>query len=636
MINFFSFAQSFLLINCVILFFYTFGYYIFFLTRKWISTSETLNKYYLAFPLLGFSITSIIFNYFYFLFDLSSSIIFSLSIIFFFIFFIFLFKEKEFIKSYLKITLRLSPIFFTFIFLTLAYGEQYYVFRGNYYDNMNYISQSILINDFKFSEILNFLPINDNSYIDHGSLAIKFRPLTSFFLSLFLNFKIFNFFYMMAIYKIFLVSLTFLSFVFLFNCINSKRAYFYSFSFIFSFWLFYIYEIDALSHLSVISLFIFGIALLIDDQQEFIFLNKKNIFFLIISIAFFFLYPEFFLINAVGILLYLFLGYKKNLLKLEKIKCLIYFLLIFLAITIPLYQTTYHALFLQIKTGLRSDIDFWGYYSTFLLGRDNDFINQENIQILKNIFNNNKGFNLLIKNLIGILYDLDYFLVPLNFIPSFFGLYFLSISKFLNFYDFFIIFLIILLNLYLLKIVIKNFIYIYKNNENLCLILKSFSIIFIILFMVLFFRNGFWQITKLFSYLGPLIFIFMSINFIKKNSFNQFKLNNLYLFLLIIFPIYKFSDFNDGIGRYDTFPSIIKPYYKKNIIWKIDNDKLKKCGVVFINSNDPIISGYLSIKLRNINFYHSKFKTYELKDHSKKLKNCNVSLKNSLFNITYD
>ena len=634
--DFLIFLISLFLLNSVILFFYTFGYLVFFLSSKFALNHESLKKYFVALPLLGFSIIAILFNYFYFLFDLPSVVIFYLSIFFFLIIFIFFLKKENFIKFYIKIIINLSPIFFIFIFLTISFGEQFYIFRGNYYDNMNYISQSILINDFKFSEILNFVPINDNSYFDNGSMPIKFRPLTSFFLFIFFNFKILNFFYMTAMYKIFLVSLIFLSFIFISNYINSKKSYFYSISFIFSFWLFYVYEIDALSHLSVISLFIFSIALLIEDQNNLFCLNRNIVFFLIVNISFFFLYPEFFSIYVFGVFLYLVFKNQRDLLKLKNIKLLFFYLLIFLVITFPLYETTYHILFHQIKTGLRKNIDYWGYYSTFLLGRNNDFITQENIITFKNIFINNKGFNLLIKNLISTLYELKYFFVPLNLIPSFFGLYFLSISQFLNFYDFFTIFFIILLNFYLLLILFKNYRYIYTNNENICVLLKSFSLVFFIFSLILFYRNGYWQITKLFSYLGPLIFIFMSINFKKKNILNQFEFNYFYLFFLIIFPIYKFFDYNSGIGRYDTFPSIIQPYYKKNINWIIDNNKFSKCGAVLINSSDPIINGYLSIKLRNIDFYHTAFRTYELKDKNRNLKKCKVKLENSLFNITHD
>ena len=66
------------------------------------------------------------------------------------------------------------------------------------------------------------------------------------------------------------------------------------------------------------------------------------------------------------------------------------------------------------------------------------------------------------------------------------------------------------------------------------------------------------------------MFLFFSIN-LKKKSINKF-----YVILASIFFIYKYSINNDGIGRYDSFPSIIDIKFKKEVIWNDPNlDKLK-------------------------------------------------------------
>ena len=56
------------------------------------------------------------------------------------------------------------------------------------------------------------------------------------------------------------------------------------------------------------------------------------------------------------------------------------------------------------------------------------------------------------------------------------------------------------------------------------------------------------------------MFLFFSIN-LKKKSINKF-----YVILASIFFIYKYSINNDGIGRYDSFPSIIDINLKE-VIW---------------------------------------------------------------------
>ena len=47
------------------------------------------------------------------------------------------------------------------------------------------------------------------------------------------------------------------------------------------------------------------------------------------------------------------------------------------------------------------------------------------------------------------------------------------------------------------------------------------------------------------------------------------------MILMLIFPLYKFKDFNYGIGTYDSFPSIQKIQLKKEINWSFDKNNFK-------------------------------------------------------------
>ena len=154
--NFFIiFIQSVFLISLIFFVLFCYGE-IFFLTIRKFINKKTIADYTIVTPLIGFSILIIVSNYLYFLFNLSSQHIYSIYlIIFIFIFFI-LPNKKNLLKNFLKVLKKIIPIFSILIFITLLKGEQFYIFRGNYWDNMNYISQAILINDFFFSEILNF------------------------------------------------------------------------------------------------------------------------------------------------------------------------------------------------------------------------------------------------------------------------------------------------------------------------------------------------------------------------------------------------------------------------------------------------------------------------------------------------
>jgi hypothetical protein len=61
---------------------------------------------------------------------------------------------------------------------------------------------------------------------------------------------------------------------------------------------------------------------------------------------------------------------------------------LFLVITLPNYSTTYASLVNQIIIGTDKNINFWGYFSAFFIGKDNEHLTVENILYIKNIFSN--------------------------------------------------------------------------------------------------------------------------------------------------------------------------------------------------------------------------------------------------------
>ena len=79
----------------------------------------------------------------------------------------------------------------------------------------------------------------------------------------------------------------------------------------------------------------------------------------------------------------------------------------------------------------------------------------------------------------------------------------------------------------------------------------------------------------------------------------------------MLFPIYKYSNFNSGVGRHDSFPSVLDINQKKEFSWKLDINKLILCNNVIINvdlnkANIPRIY-YLKLNLdhNNINYSYS-------------------------------
>ena len=64
-------------------------------------------------------------------------------------------------------------------------------------------------------------------------------------------------------------------------------------------------------------------------------------------------------------------------------------------------------------------------------------------------------------------------------------------------------------------------------------------------------------------YLSPVIYLFILCKFSETNKKINFKLNYFLVLIMFTFPIYKFSQNNFGINKFDSFPNIQKEYMKK-------------------------------------------------------------------------
>jgi len=94
------------------------------------------------------------------------------------------------------------------------------------------------------------------------------------------------------------------------------------------------------------------------------------------------------------------------------------------------------------------------------------------------------------------------------------------------------------------------------------------------------------------------------------------------MILMLIFPLYKFKDFNYGIGTYDSFPSIQKIQSKKEVNWSYDQSKFSNCSTIvldfkkwnYYNTNtilEHFKEIYLTINLID-NGYNFKDKSYNI------------------------
>ena len=573
--------------------------------------------------LFGYCIFIFILNTLYFLFNFQ---IINILLIYLLLFILLFFLNIKIFFFYIKkIFIILFPISILFFLPVLIYGEQFYVFRGNYWDSINYISSAVLFKNYNYADVMqkNYLYIFSNfQNIDD---VVRYRPLANIIASLFFFTSENNVFLSYYATKVFFVSLIFLSInIILKNFFKKKtQCYFISFVFILSFWTLYIFEIDALSHLSVIPLFLFIInnvnkILILYSERKINLFEHFQILILITSIIL--LYPEICFILLIFFASFVLVNFKKftNLTFLKNTILIFFFSLL----TLSFFASNYlEFIKIQINAALTQK-DWWGYYGSFILGKDNLIIDKSFIYNLKNLIKDHGLINGLIF-LHNQHFDNNYYFIYLNIFPSLMGYYNLLPGKIDNFFEF-------VVSLFLIASIYFLLIYSIKHNFNTLKINKFFkeiictTIIFFVFILYLGLNKNFWTIIKIYTFIFPLIFIFLSINF------NKSIINKILIVLYLIFPIYKYSQFNFGIGRHDSFPSILNKKYKENIDWNLQISDLEKCNFIKIETDDYLIRVYLLSKIlnKNIEFFNLKY-------NSSSDLICNIKFNNKNFLVEY-
>ena len=104
-----------------------------------------------------------------------------------------------------------------------------------------------------------------------------------------------------------------------------------------------------------------------------------------------------------------------------------------------------------------------------------------------------------------------------------------------------------------------------------------------------------------------------------KNSKISLKINKFVILLILTFPIYKYTSYNNGIGKLDSFPSAMHPNMKINFDWSLKKESLKNCPYVYVYVNDYFKKSYLILKLLN----------YQINNNF--IDNINLDLKNKCY-----
>lgn len=555
-------------------------------------------------PFIGFSFFIIFINFLYFGLNLDLNTI-RILLIFFTILAHVVFFEKSFIIDFFKnFKLSLLIIFF-YLILAFFYGEQFYIFRGNHYDAINYTGMSLVASLYSYNEItslLNSKIISITPYLSgFANQILTDRPMVSVFIGLFYLPSFIDLFLVNYLLKIFFISLIPSSVIFFFEksklIISRSKVFLISQTFVFSFFIFYISEIDSYSQLSVFAISLIFISLVLFDLKVRK-LEFKNLFYIvIISSSFFLLYPEqasiYFFFSAIFIIFYNF----KHLKNLNLLYNFFFILIFFLFLTVLGGGYVYNFLLNQFNLVTDTIPDWWGYFGAYLLGAKNIIMNPEYVLEIKKYLNNHSHFETL--KYIHLLNSKNYgFFYFLSIFPSLFGIYFINGLNFLNIYIIYFLNIVVTVSIFVF-ILFNAKKFIFEKNVLYSFYKYLFFFIFFI-FILIFLKSSYWLAIKLFFYFSFFIFLLAIIKFEKK----VIKLNFLLIFFIILFPVYKFSTFNHGIGNYDSFPSVLKKDLKIKNNLVVTKEMIAECQTINIVRKDVTLDKFFAAKLiyYNIDF----------------------------------
>jgi len=522
----------------------------------------------------GFSLIIVLVNILYFFFEISlTSIAYVISTLSIFILFYLVKKNllSKLFKKFFFCNLIGIPIFLFLLFFYSLYGENLIIFRGNQWDYFHYLKQSLIVlhNNYQYlSQNPDQLYFNEKYVHD--------RPITYLNIALVKLISNFDIFKAGFLYKCLCISLTANGFITVLK--NHKNKIILSILFPFSFWVFYIYEIDALAQMISIPITLVLTSLVLEffiGEKK---IDNKNIFKIsIISAASFLIYAESFFIYLLVFIIAFIIKQNNFLLFYKKInKNHFKIFLLFIIFTVASYGATYGVIFNKIFSNISGNVNvnYWGYYGSFILGQKSIILDNQIVNQLKKITEGGYQFN-IITEIIKINYLSGYSLFFLNVIPSFFGLFIITINQLQNSLTFYFnLISIIFTNIILIIFIIRLKKYFKKINYDYQILLKAILITFILLFVLFLFKKSYWQIIKLYFYFSPFLFFLIVLD--------KGKINYFLIVIICLTPIYQYSENNNGIGKKNSFPSIINPDYKNKFNWELDEKKFINCSSIEI------------------------------------------------------
>ena len=527
-----------------------------------------------------------------------------------------------------KVRPDITLLFWTIaIFIVLALpaligGEQYYVFRGNWWDHFTYITAAYGFANHPLGSISQFTP---QTFLANELLAPAqghsgARPSVMLLFSLFLDGR--GDIYLRAfLYTSALLAMAYPPLYFICSLIRNVAVPEQPASwvtrilpagFILGFWGQYIFDINAWGQLASLSLTLAFIAAFISLLQEWQQSNRLERpppaapYFLAVLLfaGAWFVYPESALVHifmtAVATVVWVLLTRGRAGVKaVAWLAALPFFSLLF---ALPNYQTTISFILSQASFGSGTQVDWWLFHDAYIVG-----IEPPMMELVSAFRSNTASLA-------------HYWYVPFNSVLSLFGLYFVTPARNAGIWWYPWAAVTIACALLFISSFVRGITDSFRNAPVAVYVPRAFSIIGLCICLYFFVRYRWWPAGKLLSYVSPYIYLVMMLPLLQHTISSPRRWLDtaaagaavILLTLSLGFGaarVYASTD-KFGIGFYRNYPSIQGPDNKIRITWDFKAAAAGKCSAVNVDNlfNNPFFSHYVKLELAyaGIPFYTTK------------------------------
>lgn len=569
---------------------------------------------------IGLSVVIIVVNLLYFIGDFRISSIRLVLIVCFVVSVLYLaacfwrgsrFPAADLISSFLMYAVLILPV--------LIGGEQYYVFRGNWWDHFMYLSVAYGFTNCSLSGILD---LNNNILLSNDLLVYvrdqyNLRPSVILLFSLFLSKGSGDIFLRGFLYNSAFLAAIYPPLKMIFRIIQMKTnsdkvpAWLLSLlpaGYIVGFWGQYIFDIQSWGQLASYSFLLSFIA------SYLILLNKwyssgwignrppvcNYVFSIILFSGSWFIYPE----NALFYLIMFaaasaaWLTLIRPPAKWRVIVWLVALPLFSLLFALPNYQTTIGLIIPQTVSAVTTlGKDWWQYFDSYLAGIDTDIESTVNTIMLTI----NKIYPL--QNVIS-----EFWPLPFYFIASIFGFYFITPQGELSLLYYSWQLLVITFAIAITIAFSRNILLKFRESTIPILFLRVSCMTGLMMTAYLAGKDQWWSAGKALSFTSPCLYILLLLPLVyfapasDKGPLKHVAVAVAYTALVLslgfgVARVYASLDEN-GIGYYRNYPSIQGKENKTDMLWKFDIEEARGCSGVNLDPiSNPFLQHYVKLKL---------------------------------------